>query len=461
MKPVTDKAYKLFHQGVIALSQVESNGIRIDVGYLKQAISTSDKQIKHITERMKKDKVYKAWKKKYGTKTNLESNDQLGKVLFNVLKYECINRTATGKPSTDIEALSKVKIKFVKDHLKVAKLRKARSTYLVGILKHVDPQGYIHPSFNLHLVQTMRGQSNDPNFTNIPVRDPKIKKLVRQAFIASPGHRIVEVDYSGVEIGAAACYHKDPRMLKYIKNNKLDMHRDMAMQIYKCTKEEMTKDIRYCGKNKFVFPQFYGDWYLSCAKSLWGAMGEMNLKTSDGVKLQKHLKRNGIKTLGACNSKERPEKGTFEHHLKEIESDFWDRRFKVYGRWKEDWWDAYLTKGCFDTLTGFRIDGEMNRKEVINYPIQGTAFHWLLWSLIRVQKQLNKYKMKSKIVGQIHDSIVGDVHRKERQDYLEICQQVMTIDVRKHWPWIIVPLSIEAEITPVDGNWYQKKEIII
>ena len=69
--------------------------------------------------------------------------------------------------------------------------------------------------------------------------------------------------------------------------------------------------------------------------------------------------------------------------------------------------------------------------------------------------------MKSLIVGQIHDSIVGDVHRKERRNYLEICKQVMTIDVRKHWPWIIVPLSIEAEVAPVGGSWYEKKEVKI
>jgi len=457
MKPVTDKAYKLFHQGVIALSQVESNGIRMDVDYLKRAIIKSDKKIKHITDRMKKDKVFKAWKKKYGTETNLDSGKQLGKILFGVMGYECKHRTATGMPSTDIEALSKVKIKFVKDYLKITKLKKARSTYLIGILNHITPDGKLHPSFNLNIARTMRGQSNGPNFQNIPVRDPKIKKLVRQAFLASKNHRIVEVDYSGAEIGGAACYHKDPNMLKYIKNDKLDMHGDMARQIYYCSKKQMTSDIRYCGKNKFIFPEFYGDWYLSCAKSLWAAIGEMNLETSDGIGLIKHLRRNGIKELGACNPKERPVAGTFENHLKEIEDDFWNRRFKVYGQWKEDWWDAYLSKGYFDTLTGFRIDGEMNRKEVINYPIQGTAFHWLLWSLIRVQKKLNKYKMKSKIIGQIHDSIVGDVHKKELQNYLEICQQVMTVDVRKHWPWIIVPLGIEAEVTPVGGNWYQKK----
>ena len=69
--------------------------------------------------------------------------------------------------------------------------------------------------------------------------------------------------------------------------------------------------------------------------------------------------------------------------------------------------------------------------------------------------------MKTLIVGQIHDSIVSDVYQKELKNYLEIAKQVMTIDVRKHWKWIIIPLSIEAEVAPVNGSWYDKKEVQI
>ena len=69
--------------------------------------------------------------------------------------------------------------------------------------------------------------------------------------------------------------------------------------------------------------------------------------------------------------------------------------------------------------------------------------------------------MRSKVTGQIHDSIVADVHKKETKNYLEIVQQVMTIDIRKYWKWIIVSLSVEVEASPVGGNWYEKKEIKI
>ena len=194
---------------------------------------------------------------------------------------------------------------------------------------------------------------------------------------------------------------------------------------------------------------------------MWNAVIARKIKTNDGVSLIKHLRRKGIIELGDCDPEKSPRKNTFEKHMKEVEDDFWNRRFKVYKQWKKDWYYAYLKKGYFDTLTGFRIEGWYDRKQVINYPPQGSAFHWLLWSLIRIQKLLNKYNMRSLIIGQIHDSIVSSVYKRELRNYLEICQQVMTVDIRKYWDWIIVPLRIEAEAAPVDKSWYDKVEVKI
>jgi len=74
---------------------------------------------------------------------------------------------------------------------------------------------------------------------------------------------------------------------------------------------------------------------------------------------------------------------------------------------------------------------------------------------------MNRYKMKSLIVGQIHDSIIGDIHKRERKDYLEIVKQVIYEDIRKHWKWIIVPLTVEVGVAPVGSSWYDTKEIEI
>lgn len=102
----------------------------------------------------------------------------------------------------------------------------------------------------------------------------------------------------------------------------------------------------------------------------------------------------------------------------------------------------------------------MGRNDVSNYPIQGSAFHFLLRALIEIDRRLRKRKMRSKLVGQIHDSIVGDVHAKELDDFIEMVVDVMTVWLPRKWrSWIIVPIQAEAEVCPVGGNWHQKKEI--
>ncbi len=462
MKPITDQAYKLFHDGTLAFSQVEANGIRIDTDYLDRSIIKTNEQIKRLSAKIREDKIYKIWRKHYGKKTNIGSNEQLGKIVFDVLKYPCKGRTKTDKPKTDIIAFADIDLHIVKLFAKLEKIKKANGTYLKGIKKHVIG-GFLYPSNNLNTARSMRSSNSDPNFQNIPVRDPKIKKLIRRMFISRPNYKFTEVDFSGIEVACAACYHKDPVMLDYLVTNPGQMHTDMAMQIYMVSAKQLDKkgDIRYNAKNKFVFPQFYGDWYLSCAEALWNAIYTMDLKTAKGTPLKKHLKKKGIRKLGSTNPKDEVRKGTFIYHLKEVEYDFWNNRFSVYEQWKEDWYEEYLRKGYFDTLTGFRIAGVMDKKQVINYPVQGSAFHWLLWVLIKVVKLLKKYKMRTLITGQIHDSIVADVYKREFRNYLEIVQEVVSVELKKHWPWINVPLRIEAEASPTNGNWYQKKEVKI
>jgi DNA polymerase-1 len=457
-KATTIDAYKLLHEGVLALAEVEANGMRIDENYLDMVLEDTRLKIIELSEQIKTDKVAKVWRKRFGARTNLDSGDQLGKVLFDSLDYECKERTEKGKPKTDIASLESLDIPFVKKYLKIKKLKKAHATYLTGI-KRECRNGFIHPVFNLHIAQTFRSSSDSPNFQNMPIRDPMMAKLIRSCFIPRKGGRIVETDYSGIEVHAAAWYHKDPVMLEYILDDTKDMHRDMGAQCYKLAPKQVTKLVRYCGKNKFVFPQFYGDWYLSCAPALWSSIDQLGLETKDGMPLKQHLMNKGIDRLGSLNPKVDPIQGTFVHHIKKVQEHFWGVRFKDYTAWKDSWYEAYKKTGSFQTLTGFEISGWMKRNEVINYPVQGVAFHCLLWSLIQLQKALKKNKMKTKIVGQIHDSIVADVPDAEFKDYLALSNEVMTKKITKHWPWIITPLEVEAEASPVNGSWYQKEVV--
>lgn len=457
MIPTTKDAYRLLHRGAIALSRVESNGIRIDMGYLNSKITETEKTIIKLQKELLKSDVWTEWRKHYGEKANLGSREQLGQVFFKDLGFECKAVTKSGRFKTDESNFEGVDHPFVKNYFRIEKLKKAKTTYLEGIRRETI-DGYLHPVFNLHLVQTYRSSSDSPNFQNIPVRNPEIGELIRRCFIPRKGNQLIEVDYSGIEVRIAACYHKDPVLIRDILTG--DMHRDMSAECYILEKEQVDKKIRYCGKNKFVFPQFYGSYYPDCAKALWEAIEQMDLQVN-GESLKVHLKKKGIHKLGECDPDKPTIPGTFEHHIKKVETNFWEKRYKVYAQWKKKWFRDYLSRGWFDILSGFRVHGVYRRNEVINYPVQGFAFHCLLESLIRLQKKIDLKRMLALIVGQIHDSILSDVPERERDDYLHLAKEITTKEIPRVWPSINVPLEIEAEASPVGASWFEKKGIII
>lgn len=462
MKPSSREAYKLLHDGSVVLSQVEANGMRVDVDYLHRAIDSTDRKIRNLTTKLKRHKIYDRWRRRFGSKTKIGSREQLGKVLFEELGYECSEKTKTGKYQVTEASLANIDSKFVKAFLRVESLKKMRTTYLGGIRRELVGDR-INPVFNLHTVVTFRSSCDSPNLQNMPIRDPEQGELIRKCFIPSKNHVLVEVDYGAIEVRVAAAYHKDPNMLSYIEDPERDMHRDMAAQCYKVETDQVTKAMRHCGKNMFVFPQFYGDYFVGCSQNLWNAIDRSGFEVG-GIPLKDHLKKKGIRELGSKEShwetgRIETQSGTFMEHIRQVEKDFWERRFAQYGNWKKEWWAKYLKRGWLDMLTGFTIHGLYGRNDVINYPVQGAAFHCLLWSLIRIQWKLNKYKMKSKLVGQIHDSIIGDVYKPELKDYLEIVKTVMTEDIRRYWKWIITTLEIEAEVS--DKTWFDKEAIEI
>ena len=225
------------------------------------------------------------------------------------------------------------------------------------------------------------------------------------------------------------------------------MHRDMACDCYLLEPAQVTKAIRYLGKNGFVFPEFYGSYYKQVAPAMWRAAERLELEEGPmGTPLMEHL----LQKFGGYPA--------FEDHIREVEHDFWYRRFPVYRKWRERWWIEYQRRGYFDTLTGFRCGGTvLGRNQSINYPVQGSAFHCLLWSLIQLDRWITDEGLDSRIVGQIHDSILQDMVPVEVPAYLAEARMIMRDDIRERWPWITLPLDIETEAAPVDGSWYEKK----
>jgi len=443
-------AFRLMMEGSEALTDITENGMRIDVPYLDRVLEESAALTEQIKVELRGDDIYRIWQKVFGTSADIGSRDQLSRVLYQELGIEVKSTTRKGKAKTDVEAFEGIDLPFVARWVTLQKLIKARSTYLLGIRREtVD--GILRANFLLNIANTFRSSCRDPNIQNQPIRDPKMAKLIRRAFIPRDDHVLVETDYGALEFRGAAMFWKDPAMVAYASDPTLDIHRDMASECYLLERDDVSKPARTFAKNKFVFPVLYGSYWGNCAPHLWGEIERNNIKSKAGVPLYEHLKQKGITRLG---DKKDTGPGTYTGHVKQVEKRFNDR-FSYWSSQKQVWWESYLKRGWFPMATGFVCQGIYTYNDLMNYPIQGSSFHCTLWSLIQINRELKRRRMRSMVVGQIHDSIIGDVHRSELDDYLELVVRIMTKDIRDHWRWINVPLEVEAEVG--ERNWFEKK----
>ena len=457
IEATTADAYKLIHDGVLALARAERQGIRIDLEYCEKKKHHLTRQINRLQKKIQDTKFYRRWEHIYGAKTNVYSNHQLSNLLYRHMKIEPMKTTVTGRGSTDEEALNRIDVPELKLILQMRKLSKVRDTYLDAFTRE-QHDGYIHPSFNLHTVRTFRSSSDRPNFQNIPIRDKESMRICRRALLPRPGHQLMEMDFSALEVHIAACYCKDPVLIHYLKDKNSDMHLDMAKQIFMF--DELDRKIpihavlRQAAKNGFVFPQFYGDYYgnNSLYLSDWVKLPQegrwkkgMGLLLPDGDYTSDHFINHGIKSFD-----------DFTEHLKQVEDDFWNRRFKAYHKWRLNQVNQYRKKGYLKMFTGFTCSGTMRRNEIMNYPIQGSAFHCLLFTFIRLDEIMREEKWDSKLIGQIHDCIVVDAHPDEIDHVEETARKIIKEELPAKWKWIIIPLDISVDRYEVDSPWVNK-----
>jgi len=458
--PKFEEAYQLLHNGILALANAEQQGLRVDTEYIDQKMRVLAHKIEKLETEFKQTTFFKHWQHSTRGTINIHSGTQLGIFLYRVKKIKVEKETISGQGAVDDEALRQMNIPELDNLLKIRKLKRVRDTYLSAFQRE-QVNGYLHPFFNLHLVTTYRSSSDHPNFQNIPKRDEESMQICRKALFPRPGHQLLEIDYSGLEVRIAACYHKDSTMLDYINNPKSDMHADMAKQIFIIDKFDKNipshYTLRQAAKNGFVFPEFYGDYYKKCAINMacsWGKLSQGKWGRGEGIEidtkeftLSDHFISKGINSLDK-----------FSEHVKKIEIDFWENRFSEYAAWKDRWYNAYRKNGYIDLLTGFRCQGIMGRNDCINYPVQGAAFHCLLWSFIRLDELIRSEKLDSRLVGQIHDSILLDVAPDELEYIQEMAHKITCFELPETWKWIIVPLDVDMEIAPVDGSWAEKEK---
>lgn len=427
---------KFFTEASLDLARVEYEGFPFDSEQAKKSFNEIDNKMKSIEHDTLSMKEMKLWDKNKPFKFTSSSPD-LAYILFDKMKLKIKTKTETGKPKADATTLQKYKIPLVKNVLEWRRWKQIKGTYLQSCMRETI-DGFIHTSLRLESVDTYRSSSANPNLQNIPVRDEEIMNIIRKCFVPKLGCKLGEFDYKAMEAACIACYNKDPNWIRYVSDINNDMHRDMAAKIYIKDKKDVSKNDRFLGKNGFVFPTVYGSYWKNTAVNLWDCEKET----------KEHLKNKGIKTLD-----------DFREHIHNVEDWFWFEQFPVGYEWMNKTLDDYEKKGYIELYTGFRCYAPMSRNQVINYRIQGTASHCKLWTLQQVSHELIKKKMKSRIMLEIHDSIIPNIYSEE-EDYLDyIVWNYGTQKIKEHWEWLIVPLFIEKKISEINGNWSNMKTI--
>lgn len=358
------------------LADIEFEGVAIDVPFLQQFSHTLGEAIIKAEE-----SVYE----QAGVKFNLASPKQLGEVLFDRMQLDPkAKKTKTGQYATGEDVLLKLRSKhqIVDDILKFREFSKLKSTYADSLPLMVNPEtGRIHTSYNQTIVATGRLSSNNPNLQNIPIKTDNGKEI-RKAFIPShPDHVLLSADYSQIELRVVAAVSGDESLIQAFKEGK-DIHKATAAKVYGVAETEVTSTMRRNAK-AVNFGIIYGQSAFGLADSLGISRGE----------------------------------------AKEII----DNYFREYSAIKTymDTSIAYAkANGLVKTLMGRKIKlADINssnatvrsfaERVAINAPIQGSAADMIKLAMIRIAAALPKANLKAKMIMQVHDELVFDVHKDD------------------------------------------------
>ncbi|HKT67083.1 MAG TPA: DNA polymerase I, partial [Burkholderia sp.] len=318
-----------------------------------------------------------------GGEFNLGSPKQIGQIFFEKLQLPVVKKTPSGAPSTDEEVLQKLAEdyplpKLLLEHRGLSKLK---STYTDKLPRMVNPAtGRVHTNYAQAVAVTGRLASNDPNLQNIPVRTAEGRRI-REAFIASPGHRIVSADYSQIELRIMAHISGDASLLRAFSQGE-DIHRATAAEVFGVTPLEVNADQRRIAK-VINFGLIYG-------MSAFGLASNLGI-TRDAAKL------------------------------------YIDRYFARYpgvAQYMEDTRTVAKEKGYVETVFGRRLwlpeinGGNGPRRQAaeraaINAPMQGTAADLIKLSMIAVDGWLTRDRLASRMIMQVHDELVLEVPDSE------------------------------------------------
>lgn len=393
---------------VHVLAAMEFEGVKVDI----KALNKMSEELRSETEKVQHEIFQIA-----GVEFNIGSPKQLGEVLFEKMKLsEKPKKTKSGQYATGEDILLSLSSEhdIAKKILDYREYDKLRSTYVEALPKMISQyDGRIHTDYRQAVAATGRLSSNNPNLQNIPIRTQKGKQI-RKAFVArNDDYIFMSADYSQIELRIAASFAKDETMIDAFKN-KRDIHTTTAAKVFKVEQDQVTADMRRKAK-EVNFGILYGSTAFGLAQNLGIARSEASEIIKSYFQEFPAIKRYMDDSINLAREKEY------------VETIFGRRRYlrDINSR-------NMATRGFAE-------------RNAINAPIQGSAADIIKIAMVNIHSWLQKEKLRTKMMMQVHDELVFDLHKDEVEIVKENVRQLMCSAVN-----LEVPMEVEVG---VGDNW--------
>lgn len=404
---------ELFHSVEMPLVEVlgsmEYRGIKVD----KDKLNELGIEFRKIISSLESE-IYEL----SGETFNINSPKQLGVILFEKLELPVIKKTKTGY-STNADVLEKLKdshpiIDKITEYRQIVKLN---STYVEGLLNIINPiSNRIHSSFNQTITTTGRISSTEPNLQNIPVK-MEIGRKIRKVFISDNKCKLVDADYSQVELRVLAQMSQDENMIEAFKHNE-DIHTKTASQVFNVNMEDVTSQLRAAAK-AVNFGIIYG-------KSDFGLADDLNIPLKKAKEYIESYFAKYSKIKGFMD--ETIEKATENGYVTTI----LNRR-------------RYIP----EIKSSNFMERNRGKRFAMNAPIQGSAADIIKIAMVNVYKKLEEKNLKSKLILQVHDELIVEAFEDELEEVKQIVKDEMENAVK---------MDINLDVDLNTGNsWYETK----
>lgn len=393
---------------VTVLAKMENEGVAIDVEHLQNYSAQLEREIVALEKKIREEA---------GVDFNVDSPKQLGEVLFEHMKISSkAKKTKTGQYATSEDVLQQHRhdhpiIDMILDY---RQMRKLKSTYvdpLPTMLDRADRR--VHTSFMQTVTATGRLSSNNPNLQNIPIRTDRGKEI-RRAFIARDAdHLLMSADYSQIELRVIAALSGDENMIKAFRDG-LDIHRATAARVFHVELDEVSKDQRSAAK-AVNFGIIYG-------QSAFGLSQNLGISRTEAKQI-----------IDSYFAQYATIKSYMDDAVKKARENGYVETIMQRRRYLPD------INSANAVVRGFA------ERNAINAPIQGSAADIVKLAMVAVDKAMTEAGVRSKMILQVHDELVFDVHKDETEIMKTLVKKAMEGAVE-----LAVPMEVEMELA---HNW--------